>query len=62
VHVYVCVCAFYVADLKLLNGNAFSAAVLSVPARYFSVETNILHMGLLCHILSLFVCVMFHRE
>lgn len=62
VHVYVCICicVFYVADLKLFNGNAFSAAVLSVPARYFSVKTNSIkysaHGSVMPH-LSQFMCV-----
>lgn len=62
-HVYVYTCVIYVADMKLFN--AFSAAILSVSARDFKVKTKYrkycAHGSVMPH-LSLFVCVMFHRE
>ncbi len=56
VHVYVCTCVFYVADKKLFD--VFSAPVLSVSASRQSLENT----GSVMPHLSLFVCVMFHRE
>lgn len=59
----VCTCVFYVADIKLFN--AFSAAVLSVSAKDFKIRTNsrkyCAHGSVMPH-LSLFVCMIFHRE
>lgn len=57
VHVYVCVCVFYVADLKLFNGNAFLCCCTFSSSKILQCQNKYSAHGSVMPHLSLFVCV-----
>lgn len=56
-HVYVCVCVFYVADLKLFNGNAFLCCCTFSSSKILQCQNKYSAHGSVMPHLSLFVCV-----
>lgn len=56
-HVYVCVCVFYVADLKLFNGKCIFCCCTFSSSEIHQCQNKYSAHGSVMPHLSLFVCV-----